>query len=269
MQFPLLRAAALVIVGNAALAGREVSAFAGSSLFRFSKEVEFVVPLGAEKYEQVAADPLAWFAWLKARRCRGLRMHRAPMEEKPGRPGHIEERMLVGFVGGGPRWLIEAVGEGVSDVWEGYDRVGDRDEVGRIWLTAYVRLGEMPPEDDVDADVAGAAAGLGAALDDIIVLAGKFQSAPFDGLFKQAKATLDGLAPKQPPPDFEALADLGAAARRLLAAAQTAWVFGGMGSWNDTGPDAELAPEYERTSEALFQAIVRAMRVVANSTYAG
>lgn len=269
MQLPLLRAVALTVVGNAALSRRDVSAFAHSPLFRFSKEVEFVVPLGDEKYEQVAGDPLAWFAWLKARRCRGLRMHRAPMEQKPGRLGHIEERMLVGFVGGGPRWLIEAVGEGASDVWEGYDRVGDRDEEGRLWLTAFVRIAETTPQDDADRDIAGAAADLGAALDDIIVLAGKFESEPFDGLFKQAKAVLGSASPMDSPSDFEGLADLSEDARRLLAAAQTAWVFGGMGSWNDTGPDNALMPEYERTSEALFQAITRAMPAIANSTYAG
>lgn len=269
MQIPVLRALAFVTVGNAALAGRDVSAFAGSFLFKSTQGVEFVIPRGGDQYEQVAADPLAWFAWLKANNSRGLRLHTAPMEQKPGRLGHIEERMLVGFVGGGPRWVIEAAGASASDLWEGYDRAGDRDEQGRIWLTAYVRIGETAPQDNADINLSAATADLASALDDILVLARKFNSAPFDGLFEKAKATLTGAEPLTPPTDFEALAELDEPARRLLAAIQTAWVFGGMGSWNDTGPDQEHMPEYERTSEALFRALTGAIPAIANSTYRG
>lgn len=88
-------------------------------------------------------------------------------------------------------------------------------------------------------------------------------------MFEQAKAIL---ADAEAPPrrsDFEHLADLDERARRLLTAVQTAWVFGGMGSWNDTGPDEALAPEYERTSETLFRALEAAMPAIANSTYRG
>jgi hypothetical protein len=40
---------------------------------------------------------------------------------------------------------------------------------------------------------------------------------------------------------------------RLLQAANKAWVFGGMGTWNDTGPqDAALHSEYESISNRLY-----------------
>lgn len=270
MQLPILRAVAMVVVGNAALDGSDVSSFARSSLFRYAKQTAFVTPRGGDQHEQIAADPVAWFAWLKAQGCGGLRLHTAPMEQKPGRLGTIEERMLVGFVGGGPRWLIEAVGKGAAQLWEGFDRVGDaNDSERRIWMTTFVRVGETAPQDEADANVSAAAAELEAALTDIGALAHMFASAPFDAIFDEARSALHQPLRGAAAPDFLRLAHLDAEATRLLQVCERAWVFGGMGSWNDTGPDAALNDAYERTSEALFQALVRALIAVANSSYRG
>jgi hypothetical protein len=52
----------------------------------------------------------------------------------------------------------------------------------------------------------------------------------------------------------------------LLDAAQSAWVFGGMGSWNDVGVPPAHDAEYERVSECLFQALTRAIVAAANSS---
>ena len=45
MQLPILRSLALVAVGNAAMAGRDVSAFwPGDPLFRYTKSLDFMTP---------------------------------------------------------------------------------------------------------------------------------------------------------------------------------------------------------------------------------
>lgn len=268
MQMPVLRAVAMTAVGNAALAGKDVSAFSKSGLWRFNKSVKFVLPRGGLADDQVARDPVAWFAWLAANGCRGLRLHTAPMEQQPGRLNHINERMLVGFVGGGPRWLIEAVEQGASKLWESFDRIGDRNEADhRIWLTTFARLAETAPQDLADANVVAARAELETALADISALAHKFESGPFSRIFDESLTVLRGGELTPASIDFIDLTELDDEARRVLVVCQEAWVFGGMGSWNDTGPGSDLNEDYERTSEALFQALVRGLTAVANSSY--
>ena len=54
-------------------------------------------------------------------------------------------------------------------------------------------------------------------------------------------------------------------ARRLLAAASQASVFGGMGSWNDLGVAASQQAEYDRVTQALQEAVKRSLVAAANS----
>ena len=73
MQTGILRALALTAVGNAALTGRDVAGFwPRAAIFQFSKHVEFVRPSGGDRHDQVAADPIAWLAWLEEQGCQGL-----------------------------------------------------------------------------------------------------------------------------------------------------------------------------------------------------
>ena len=55
--------------------------------------------------------------------------------------------------------------------------------------------------------------------------------------------------------------------RRLFAAAVGAYVFGGMGTWNDIGPlpgDEEAEAEYDRVTPALYAAILEATAAAVN-----
>lgn len=268
MQTNILRSLALVTVGNAALAGRDVSAFwPGAEIHRYNKQLEFLLARGPEDYVGVAAEPAAWMAKLKELGCLGLRLHNAPMQQRPG-VAPQSERMLVGMVGGGPRWLIEAVYAPRCEVWEGYDRIGDREDPERkIWLTAYIMIGETQPQDDADRDIPGAEREVRAAITEIEAFARTLPGAPFAAEFAGALSALDGSAPTSSALDFVELTDLNPDARRLLAGTAQAWVFGAMGSWNDVGVEAALLPRYNETSEILFQALQRAVVAIANSTY--
>ncbi|NJO35288.1 MAG: hypothetical protein HC869_21550 [Rhodospirillales bacterium] len=269
MQTNILRSLALVAVGNAALAGRDVSAFWPSPLLRYYKQVEFLIAHGNDKYTPVAPDPLAWFAKLRGLRCQGLRLHNAPMDQREGLPAQ-KERMLVGMVGGGPRWLIEAVYPSRAEVWEAFDRLGDRnDPEQKIWLCAYLMLGEIENQDGADRNVAAAHEEVAAALKDIEALARDIPGAPFAEDFAGARAVLNGTDSTYPSLEFLELTDLDQPARRLLAASAQAWVFGAMGSWNDIGVADALKQRYERTSDALFKALQRAVIAVANASFRG
>jgi len=57
------------------------------------------------------------------------------------------------------------------------------------------------------------------------------------------------------------------AAVRLLNACQAAWVFGGMGSWNDGGYGEELLAEGDALSDRLFSLLQEGISAAANSTF--
>lgn len=269
MQLPILRALALVAVGNAAFAGRDVSGFyPGDPIFRFTKSLDFMSPRQAGSLAHVASGPLDWYAKLKKRQCRGLRLHKAPMQQNPAM-ANVEERLLVGMVGGGPRWLIEPVYPNYSELWEGFDRIGDKDAPDKkIWLSAYVLIGEAASAESFDAGVAAATIDLRDALLTVESVARAMPGAPFADVFVAARATLEGRAQDQPYPlEFLRYTQLKPEVERLLKAAGRAWVFGAMGSWNDVSVEAALKPRYESASRALFSALQRAVLVTANSTY--
>ena len=270
MQGNISQALALTAVGNAALNGRDVTGFwPDASVFVFSKLCEFREPDGSEEMRLVAADPLDWFEMLRTT-CSGLRLHAAPMEQQPGL-GPIAERMLVGFVGGGPRWLIEAVGRGRSRIWQGFDHVLDRNDAERrIWAHTYLLQGETAPQSLSITSVQQASVDLDAALAAIEGLSREIGAEHFTERFVQAGAALAEGGPPAFHVDIADYADLDEPARRLFAAATHAWVFGGMGSWNDMGGfEPELNARYERCSEELFDALVNAVSAIANSTYRG
>lgn len=254
----------LVAAGNATLRGVNLGRFwPDAPVFRWTEQVEFVVPRTPNEFAVVAADPLAWFDWLKGN-YEGLRLHTAPMRQN-AEAGAMPERMLAGLIGGGPRWLIEVVGAERSLLWEGYDRLGDRNAPDRrIWRTAYVLEGETERQDAVaDADIAAAARELDAALVDVEVVAGAIDAPNFATIFAEARAALSAA----PDDEHDLGAPLSEPARRLIAAAMRASVFGGMGSWNDMGVTNAHKRDYERASEALFLALQRAVTAAANSTF--
>ena len=64
------------------------------------------------------------------------------------------------------------------------------------------------------------------------------------------------------PPGF-----LPPAAERLMDACRAAWVFGGMGSWNDGAYWGEFLEEGDRLSDRLFRLLQEGLAVAANSTF--
>jgi hypothetical protein len=55
-------------------------------------------------------------------------------------------------------------------------------------------------------------------------------------------------------------------AEDLLAAAQWAWVFGGMGSWNDMSFEGDDSTEYAQLTQELYAAVNEAVVVATNAT---
>ncbi len=272
MQGNIAQALALTSVGNAFLRGRDVASFwPDASVFTFSKSCDFRV-VDDRGDRLIAPDPLAWFETLRAE-CKGLRLHNATRPRAPGQSILVEERMMVGFVGGGPAWLIEAVGAERSQIWQGYDRLGDReDPERRIWLNTYLLEAETTPQDEAPRDLSVASQEVQASLAEIEELAERVKGMmtnDWGPVFRSAREALGAADPRAPYYEIGDFADFDLAQSRLYVACVKGWVFGGMGSWNDMVPPEAHAAGYEEKSERLFRALCDGVCALANSTYDG
>ncbi len=71
-------------------------------------------------------------------------------------------------------------------------------------------------------------------------------------------------------PDVLPLTGYTEPARRLLSACEKAWVFGGMGSWNDVGFETpELEARYRSLTPELFSAVLFGVAAAVNSFSGG
>jgi hypothetical protein len=70
-------------------------------------------------------------------------------------------------------------------------------------------------------------------------------------------------------PDLAPASGISLEAKQLLGAAQVAWVFGGMGSWNDLGFEGQDQQEYSKLSDDLFSLLNQVICGAANSSSIG
>lgn len=79
-------------------------------------------------------------------------------------------------------------------------------------------------------------------------------------------AALEGRAPAEPD-DLDLLPEAAypTESRGLVATASRAWVFGGMGSWNDLSfGDPDVRARYEQVSEGLYRSVLAALVAATN-----
>jgi hypothetical protein len=268
MQGPIENALMMVCAGNAFLRGADIEGFWPDALtFKFMKTCEFRVPpqVDGDDYPLVAGDPMAWFDSLKPW-ARGLRLHYGERPLEPGQMPGIAQRMMVGFVGGGPRWLVEVVGPENSEVWEGFDRLGDRNDPQKhIWEKTYIRVGTATPDQVSPVSLETGLAALRGVLPEIEAYARDEKLDGFADCFARALGALDGPAPESNDyfDSFRRYTGAGESQIRALSAVMDAWVFGGMGSWNDTGG----GERYDSLSERLFESLCDTISGIGNSTF--
>lgn len=274
MQGTIAHAVALVLEGNAALRGVSSTGLdSGHSTMKFCEFVRFVdlasTPTGWSE-RTVAEDPAAWFGYLKERGFNELRLSHAP--SRGTNPNGAPDRMLAAFIGGGGRWQIQASRPRGYDSWESRWTVGDRERADRrIWQVTYGRVARnQPPSTDEPIDLQALRDELREVLVRIKAFASKQGLDNFAACFANG---LDDLAAPSPihafHTEFANPSLLPVEAIQLLSAAQSAWVFGGMGSWNDLGFDGETQAIYEALSEALYSTVNRAIVAATNASAAG
>lgn len=274
MNGHIATAVAIVCAGNQYLAGKDISGFwPDARVFTFMKLIEFRTPPASGKdtddYPLVAADPVAWFETLKPW-CKGLRLHNTAPTRGPDQQLNTPDRMLAGFVGGGQRWFIEAASEITSEMWEPFHRLGDRnDPERRIWLCTHILQAKVQRA-ELDADAAAleldkTIARFRAALVDIEAYARKEKIDNFADIFRDSIALIDAGKPEAEQGDMACFTGFSPQQAAIFEACSRAWVFGGMGSWNDIGG----GPDYDRVSQALYETINDTVASLASSTFKG
>lgn len=248
--------------GNAFLRGTAIGPFwPDATFFGYCRSVRFDCrDLDPERLP--SADPWAWLRSLAG--CAGLRVR----VTRRGPPG-FSERMSAGFVDGGSRWLIEELGGAHPLAWRAAWSFADREvKDGLIWSVTYrgdpadPAPADPPDLDSIERDLRGS-------LEAIRRFAERIASHHRDS-FRRALACLDcaDAFESRYHPDLAPPALLSPQAKRILAACDAGWVFGGMGSWNDGAYGEADAEEGDLLSDRLFDDLQSALADVANSTAA-
>jgi hypothetical protein len=186
----------------------------------------------------------------------------------------LSDRMSAGFIGGGGEWSIALAKDHFAHLWASNWQVGDRQSASdqKVWRVQYANLASISsfsrPEGRPIESIHSA---LNALLQEIESFAAHQQLNGFANAFASARNCLVAPDPLSLVFHNDLVPDgaISLAGRQLLAAAQAAWVFGGMGSWNDQGFEGADGTEYERLSDTLFALLNESICAATNSMNAG
>lgn len=265
MQGPIAQIMSLTLAGNAAARGHDLGSYwPDDDAFKFCRSIRFFDGSADEPDDRltlIAGDPGLWLRHFGASGARVLLTFGSS-----ARSG-LSDRLSVGFVGGGGVWSMTVAGATpVAGTWQAHWCVGDRQAADRrIWEVGYFRqsaAAEMPASDQPRLPdlVVALETTLGAIAD----FAYRQNLAQFGDCFVRARHLLVDTSVAPARPEIDPFGLLPASALRLLMASEAAWVFGGMGSWNDLGFSGADGQLYERLSDDLFGLLTQTMVAAVN-----
>jgi hypothetical protein len=193
--------------------------------FREIKKKNFFT---AKKEIITAKNPLNWFENLKNNGCIKLRLFHQTEKEN--------DHQLAGFVGGGGNWFIETVYPNYSDFWVG-NWNHDKNLTEKPWQVTYGKAVEKQPTRNQQFDLKNTRNELNSILEKLTDFAFKETNENWGNIFEKAKETLNSENPETDfyHTDLISTKEYELQNRQLLLSASKAFVFGGMGSWNDMG----------------------------------
>ena len=268
MTGPVAQIASLTVYSNAYLSGKEPFSFnLSNSTAQFCEKiryVDWVKKLFKNGEKMLAENPDDWVKLLKNSGVKYLWLHYVPSQN-----ADLKDRYSAGFVGGGGRWLIEAGYENNSDYWEARWEVGNKDAQNkRIWIVTYGRISRNDIKRQFKPDsLVTVSQRLEQNLKEIKGFAERHDIKHFGECFEKGLKCLNSPNPLEfvyhkdlLPSSFQSMELL-----QILCSCQAAWVFGGMGSWNDMDFDGDEQEVYERVSDALYKTICEAIPAAVNS----
>jgi len=270
MQGELAQLISLTSFGNEYLRSGELPLFyyPEHSTFKYCRVVDFHVLQGngtSGSNELVwAENPLQWFQKLKQEGCTGLRLFYQPADAHP----LAQEHQLVGFVGGGGRWLIEAIINNHAQYWlKRWELTNKQDPENKIWSVHYLRVEEKANIVDQQFDVDEVKKDFEQVLGQLIHFCQQQQLPQWKSVFENGKIILTGSLAQQVHQDIDLLVtkNYSSSAQELLAAINVSWVFGGMGSWNDISfEEASVQKQYDDLSGRLYALMMKGIVAAVN-----
>ncbi len=264
MNLELAQLIALVTHGNAYLMSKSSAQPSEIShdlrVFEMVRGISFTESKGPSKKgpTQISDGTAGWYRYLKDHKVRRLRIVAIDLSKaRPDLPAHIASA----FAGSG-NWAIMSEGTTADTIW--LPRYIDK---GNDEALSFVGTPLDKRAPDACSDLDAAEQALKAALTAIRDYAKKEKVGDnWVGIFSRALEILDTDEPSRAYIS-ELLPETGYGhqARRLLQAASEAWVFGGMGSWNDICGDER----YSAVTEALYGSIIDGIITATNSIRIG
>ena len=269
MNGELAQLVALAVHGSAWLSRGtgDPPTFAGSSTFLFVRSVTFDWRGSGDRRSNRADRPADWLRQFQGRGGRLLLVTR----QRPLTAAGVASYNLAGFANGGS-WALYGVAGGGGELWTARWSVDPEISSGRkprpadnrIWDIGYEGIGTMVRGPD--------AMSLGqteerlkrsvAAAREFAEVEGWTSWAEWLG---KALEMAESENARQPYHQDLLLASTPLEVARLLASASQAWVFGGMGWWNDQGPTVHDTRAFDEVTEALYEAVLDAIVEAANA----
>lgn len=256
MNTGIAQLVALAAHGNAVLHNLlDAGDLNASPLFRHVSTLSFA--LEPDRDGPSTDDVPAWFESFRARGITRFRFIRLSGEDGP-----LKGYDLTAFANGEQSAVAAIDGQDAMELWApDWQRV-ESEEGWRLTYRGH-RMGEWQSPWDGE-PVSHAAQRLGQVLREIADFARNQGLENWVENFEGARAQL-----AEPRPSVMGLlpaAGYGREARQLLAAALSSWVFGGMGSWNDTGPrDSSQFLRYDELTGQLYDALMNGLVSATNA----
>ncbi len=262
MDGELAQLVSLVTYGNLFLTGKDVD-LSVNSTFQYVSSLKFARYKSNKETQgvQIAGSISEWLQFLHSNRVSRL-WNVAFSWDRPDLPEHI----AAAFAGGVPRAIQADMPDGY-ELWYPLWQAGGPQ--GKPWHVEYRGLMfsnnhvfPAPPMGLVKVN-----------LQKSLMEAETFSRRPevnaqnWADCFSKSLQFLDSPDPV-PPYHLDLLPDTGfdLEARQVMAAAAQAYVFGGMGSWNDMGfTDMGLNEEYQRVTRELYEAVKMSIVWASNS----
>ncbi len=264
MSLELQQTVSLVICTNAKLQGHELDYGPDLCTIKFAEKVPLPdgVPsdVAYDDRKMLALNPSSWFEILKQREVTRLKLHYVSSSQE------LPDRIGAAFVGGGGKWIVEAVHGSKSDIYEKGERASRVS--GSTFLGFHFLLIEkdVNPSEETAISIDTAHEKLETVLKKAEEFArGQEYTLHWAENFESYREILTDEVPIAYDELFpsDIIEDK---VRHLLAGAFSSWVFGGMGSWNDLSFDEESQKEYEAISDELFNAIHQAIIAGVNNS---
>ncbi|MBS1599056.1 MAG: hypothetical protein JST75_12600 [Bacteroidetes bacterium] len=241
-----------------------------NSTFQFCNTVDFrdfkeASTFFKKREKIVANNPYDWLHWLKSKNCKKISLIYQYSVDPKLKPEHE----LAGMVGGGGDWIIQTIHDDYANYWWNYWTAGNQNAKDRkIWSVKYIKSHKKQIISRVQIDISKQRSLLQASLQEVTEFAYSKNLTSWGDVFRKSQDVLTEELPGHAyyHQDLIVRENYSLDARQLLFAAAAAFVFGGMGSWNDMWFEKqEDNQKYNDISARLYHEINRSIMVAINS----